>query len=475
MTTAANRRRNCDWPSTILKTTITPPLLSLLVLLASPVAAEPWRLQNQNVPEWLSLSGQQRYRVEVMDNTFRAVDPGFDQMTSSRLLLAAEAKGEHWFVGAELQDSRAWWHDDRTPVGTDDVNAGEFLQAYVGLRDKDVFVAGDELALYAGRMTLNMGASRIVARNGYRNTINGFAGVRLAWQGAGGSRVQAFYTLPMERLPDVTDRDALRDNEIENDQSTRDRVLWGIEAARLAVDDERLADLYLVGFKEDGRPSVPVRERDHLTLGGRFYDERGPWQWEIEAAWQWGSARGTILPEDTDKLDQEAWLLHLEVSHVFDGPAHLRLYAKYNYASGDSDPTDDKLERFDTLFAARRRDFGLLGLYGPFFFSNISSPAVGLKMQLAPSLKFETSYRPAWLAEKRDFFVGSGIRDRSGRSGDFIGHQFDARVDWELLPGQLTLMFGAAYLNKGEFLKDAPLAPDNGDTVYGVTQFILKF
>ncbi len=475
MNTAANPRRSCDWPKAARIISGTRYLCLTPLLLASMVTAEPWRLQDQGLPGWLKMWGEERYRLEVMDNSFRAVAPGFDQMATSRLLLAAEASGEHWFVGAELQDSRAWWHDDRSPLGTDDVNAGEFLQAYVGLRSRNALAAGDELALYAGRMTLNMGASRIVARNGYRNTINGFAGARVAWKGAGGSRVQAFYTLPLERLPDSTDREALLDNDVQNDKSTRDRVLWGVELSRYAIDEERLGDLYLVGFKEDDRPSVPARERDHLTLGGRFYDETGPWQGELELAYQWGDAATAPPGELPGSLDLEAWLLHLEVSHVFDGVSQLRLYAKYDFASGDSDPNDDKLERFDTLFAARRRDFGLLGLYGPFFFSNISSPAVGLKMSLAPYLKFETSYRPAWLAEKRDVFVGSGIRDREGRSGDFIGHQFDARFDWEVLPRQLTLMFGAAYLNKGEFLKDAPQAPDNGDTLYGVTQFILSF
>ena len=34
---------------------------------------------------------------------------------------------------------------------------------------------------------------------------------------------------------------------------------------------------------------------------------------------------------------------------------------------------------------------------------------------------------------------------------------------------------GVAYLNKGEFLKDAPRAPDNGDTIYGVSQLTLNF
>lgn len=474
MNTAANPRRSCDWPKVALIIQTSRLLCLLSALLASTVAAEPWRLQDQGVPGWLKVWGEERYRLEVMDNTFRAIDPGFDQMTTSRLLLAAEAGGEHFFVGAELQDSRAWWHDERSPLGTDDVNAGEFLQAYVGVRGKGVLADGDELAFYAGRMTINMGASRIVARNGYRNTINSFAGGRLAWKGAGGSQVQAFYTLPLERLPDNTDREALRDNDIENDKSTRDRVLWGVELSRYAIDDERLGDLYLVGFKEDDRPSLPALERDHLTVGGRFYDETGPWQGEMELAYQWGDAVA-LPPAAPGTRDLEAWLLHLEISHVFDGPRALRLYAKYDYASGDSDPTDGKLERFDSLFAARRRDFGPLGIYGPFFFSNISSPAMGLKMHLSPSLKFETSYRPAWLAEKRDVFVGSGIRDREGRSGDFLGHHFDARFDWEVIPRQLTLMFGVAWLNKGEFLKDAPEAPDNGDTVYGVTQFTLRF
>ena len=407
----------------------------------------------------------------MMDNTFRPVDPGFDQMTTSRFLLAAEATGKRWFAGAELQDSRAWWHDEKTPVGTADVNAGEFLQAFLGLRLKSVFAVDDELALQAGRMTLSMGNSRIVARNGYRNTINGFAGVRLAWRGAGGARLQAFYTQPLERLPDIRNREALRDNDVENDQSTNDRVLW----ARFPWAAEVAGDLYLVGFDETDRPSLPARKRQHYTVGGRLYDTTGIWQWELEAAWQWGESRATPLPEDTDDLDHRAALVHAEVSRSFDTSWSPRLILKYNYASGDSDPTDGKMERFDTLFAARRRDFGLLGIFGPLFYSNLHSPALGVIAKPTANLTLESFYRPAWLAEQRDIFIGGGLVDRTGGSGDFIGHQFDLRVDWDVLPRRLSLMFGIAYLDKGEFLKDAPRAPDNGDTIYGVSQFTLRF
>jgi hypothetical protein len=98
-----------------------------------------------------------------------------------------------------------------------------------------------------------------------------------------------------------------------------------------------------------------------------------------------------------------------------------------------------------------------------------------VKLEVAPRVALQSFYRPAWLAEQRDIFFGTFLVDPAGGSGDFLGHQFDLRVDWELIPGQLSLMFGAAYLAKGEFLKDAPRAPDNGDTVYGVSQFTLRF
>ena len=454
---------------------ISRPAAAVFYCLACSTQADPWRLQDQVDADWLTVSGEGRYRVEVMDDTFRPVDPGDDQMTTSRLLLAAEARGETFYTGFELQDSRAWWHDERTPVSTADVNAGEFLQAYVGARVEDLLSDGDELRLKAGRMDISMGNKRIVARNGYRNTINGFLGGQLDWRGAGGERIQAFYTRPLERLPDNRDRDALRDNEVENDQSTSGRVLWGLELSNYPLTDEARWDGYLVGFDESDRPSLPARKRDHLTLGGRLYDFTGPWQWEIEAAWQWGEARATPLASDTDDLDHRAGLLHAEVSYGFADSYATRLFLKYDYATGDSDPTDGKSERFDTLFAARSRDFGLLGIFGPLFYSNLNSPAVGVKMRPSNRVRLEAFYRPAWLAEKRSTMIGAPLVDRSGESGSFVGHQYHIRADWDVIPGQISLMAGAGYLDKGEFLQDAPRAPDNGDTVLGVAQVTLKF
>jgi hypothetical protein len=42
----------------------------------------------------------------------------------------------------------------------------------------DAFGTGTKLGLQAGRFTLNLGSRRLVAADDYRNTTNGYTGIR---------------------------------------------------------------------------------------------------------------------------------------------------------------------------------------------------------------------------------------------------------------------------------------------------------
>ena len=146
-----------------------------------------------------------------MDNTFRIVGPAQDELLVSRLLVHARATGERYYGGVELQDSRAWLHKDLTPVGTDDVNALEPLQLYAGYRT-------DKLDVQLGRMTMDVGSRRFVARNRTRNTLNGFTGINVRWTLPGRRGLQAFLTMPTARLPNNLERGKLRGNDFVLDQ-----------------------------------------------------------------------------------------------------------------------------------------------------------------------------------------------------------------------------------------------------------------
>ncbi|MDN5849734.1 MAG: alginate export family protein, partial [Nitrococcus sp.] len=152
-----------------------------------------------------------------------------------------------------------------------------------------------------------------------------------------------------------------------------------------------------------------------------------------------------------------------------------RFVLEYDYASGDEDPNDGENNRFDSLFGALRSDFGPTGIYLALTRSNISSPGARIQVEPSPNLDAFVGYRAVWLASDRDALPSAGVRDPSGGSGAFVGHQVEARVRATILPENLDLELGGAYLIDGRFLKDAPNAAGNGNTAYFYSQAILSF
>jgi hypothetical protein len=384
-------------------------------------------------PDRLSISGSFRLRYESMENTFRLVGPAQDELLLSRLLVHAQVNGERFYGGFELQDSRAWLEQDLTPVGTDDVNALEPLRAYVGYRNENVDIQ-------VGRVGL-----------------------------------QAFLTMPVARLPNNLELDRLRNNEFELDQEHWERILWGLHVADVRIGNQVHTEWYLYGIREKDRPSLPTRNRDFLTAGLRAQNSGDVWAYELETAFQHGKSRASLLPTDTTDLDHRAWFIHAEVSRKLQGSWKPRVIFRFDYASGDEDPDDGEFNRFDTLYGDRRWEFGPTGIYGALTRSNILSPGIALRSKPGPSTDFRIDYRPAWLASDRDFMPTAVLRDRDGNSGSFIGHQVDLRWRWWSASRDLTVDFTAAYLWKGEFLKNAPGAPTSSNTAYAYISTAMAF
>lgn len=438
-------------------------------------AAKPWRLHEAlAAPAWLEIGGTYRARYETLNAAFRAGASGSDQILVERLLFGVQANLDPFYVGVEIQDSRSQLDDAGTPLGTDDVNAAELLRAYLGVKRSDVFAVGDQLDLSAGRLTIDVGSRRLVARNKFRNTINAFTGVHALWQGSAGRRVQAFYTLPLQRRPNTRDR--LDDNDIANDRESFKVRFWGVDLIQKNLLSGVTGELYVFGLQEDDRADVPTTNRRLLTPGFRLFTvpAKGTWDFEIEAAVQGGESRSTTFSTNKTDLDHRAGFAHAHLARTLDAPWSPRFVLEYDFASGDEDPDDGENNRFDPLFGVRR-DLGPIGIYGPFSRSNLNSP--GARLQVKPSAKVKgfIGYRAVWLASDRDMLTKAGVRDPSGATGSFAGHQIEARVRTDILPGNLRLELGGAYLFEGEFLKKAPNAARDGDTAYFYTQATLSF
>ncbi len=427
------------------------------------------------LPDWLRFSGEMRTRVSGLSEQFRAQYSGSDQVFATRALLRTELDIYTLTLGGELQDSRHFFDDADSPLNTGMVNTWEPLQAYLRW-DVGAYLARPEhWSLTIGRQTLDLGSRRLVARNRFRNTINGFNGIKGEWRGQAGRELVGFYFLPVERRPG--DRESLNslDSQLD-DEDVRD-AFWGVSYRTPFNWLDAFVQGYFFGLDEEDRPGRPSRDRELFTTGVRVLRQPKPgaWDFDLESVWQFGASRSSRRVDDTQSLNHEAQFYHASLAYTLDMPWKPRLGLQYDYASGDRSATDSENNRFDTLFGARRFEHGPTGIYGAFARSNIQSPGYRVILNPAPGWEMMASHRFYWLASSTDAWTTSGLRDPSGEAGNSLGQQLEFRVRWDGAIEKLRLEAGVAWLFAGSFVESAPNRTTQGDSRFGYLQATLSF
>ncbi len=431
------------------------------------------------LPEWLTLNVEHRTRYETMDGCFRGGCRGGDQQIPLQTDVFLEARWNGFRLGGEFLDSREFGADQGSGINTNAVDDADFIQGYLAYSDQNINYSGLGGEIIAGRQTLNFGSRRLVARNVFRNTINSFTGARIHLTNYTGWRLNVFTAMPVLRLP--TEETQLLDNRQQWDEE--DTQTW-FSGAFLEVFDIAWninGELYLYHLDESDRPNNATRNRRYFTPGFRFYSKPSPgtFDFQTETIGQFGTVRGSSKETDGLNMDHAAWMQHVDAGFTLDHPWSPRLGFEWDYASGDKNPNDNHDQRFDTLYGARRFDFGPTGIYGAFARSNINSPGYRITVNPRSAVQLGLSHRAFWLASDTDAWTttGSGssaLRDKSGKTSNYVGQQLEltARYDFN---SSLNLETGWTHLFKGDFTKNAPNAPDGKDIDYFYVQSILRF
>jgi hypothetical protein len=436
-----------------------------------PESATAQETQHQSL--WLHVSGEHRNRYEYLWNQLRQAVPGNDAALSLRTTLLAELRYETVAAGVELADSRVYLTDDDTPLSTSHVNPVDVLQAYLSATVPDLLFDGSSLRLKVGRQTMDVGSRRFVARNRFRNTINSRTGLDLEWTGPGREIVRAFFTVPVERRVN-----SIRDNEPRLDIERTEAVFWGVFLRSRPWSGSVRGEFQLYGLHERDSEDFQTRNRSFVTPAFRFFRNPGAGSvdFEIESAIQAGTSRLTSLADDLADLQHLAFFLHASLGRTFAGKWQPRLILQYDYASGDEDPTDDSNGRFDTLFGARRFEYGPTGIYGAFARANVNSPGIRVALSPHSAVNGSLGYRTLWLAQARDAWTTKGVRDLEGSSDNFLGHQVEGRLRWWILPENMRFETGFAHLWLGQFPKSAPNGnPNQKNPVFLYAQLTVQF
>lgn len=435
-------------------------------------AANPAHGQAQQQAEGLSVTGSVRLRYETIEGQARAGFNSDDTLFNIRTQILAEYRGDDIRIGAELFDSRAYNANAGTPISTNEVNTFELVQAYVAGGITEPLGKGSKLTLTAGRMTLNLGSRRLVAADDYRNTTNGYTGIRADLSAKNGVKATLIYTLPQVRLPD--DPQGIRDNKVQVDRESFDLVLWGGLVSKAKLLGHAMGELSYFHLGERDSPGRPTRDRSLDTLGARLIADPRPgrFDFELEAIYQTGEVSASLAPAATTQ-NVSATFVHADIGYTFATAWKPRLSLEFDRASGDR--PGGRYGRFDTLFGMRRADLAPAGLYNAVGRANIVTP--GIRIEASPSKRVDwfAVYRPMWLASDTDSFSTTGVRDAAGRSGDFAGHQIEARLRYWLIPNRLRFEANGVLLAKGRFLREAPNAPPGRATRYGSLNLTASF
>ena len=437
---------------------------------------EPWRLQSAlGLPEWFVVHGSFDARFESLDKRLRAGESGSNQGLFTRTLLEMTVRDTFLEATAEIIDSRISGEPDDARTTTGQVNTAELLQGYVAGRFEDALAEGDQLRVQLGRHTMDIGSRRLAARNIYRNTINAFTGANAQWTSAGGAKVRAFYTFPVQRLPGNGDIPALRDGQVDFDEERTSIRFWGLHAAVPGAVAGGDFEAYLLGLDEADARELATSDRDLNTVGARWLRKpaEGEVHWELESAFQFGESAASRSA--TDSLDHQAYLHHATLGYTFPGEERVRVEGLFDIASGDRDPADGKNERFDSLFGVPRGEYGPTGLFREIARANVVSPGIRTVFDPYPRWNVMALLRFNYLASDRDAWTTTGIVDPSGNSGSHIGNLSEVRVRYQLVPDSVRLEFGAAYHSAGSFAKAAANANGGRDAVYGYVQTTFWF
>ena len=430
-----NRRLPSNFSKSFFK--LTAFLLAFISIQCSAIALaadnKPWRLQSLlGLPSGLSFWGEHRAHYESIDNQFRAGSVGSDQSLLLRTLLNAKWQASDRFkIHLEMIDSRVLLNDIGSRLSNNYINAAELLQGYIGWTEKNLFSEGSDSLLRMGRITLDIGSRRLIGRNGFRNAPQAYTGIDWKWTASDDTQVRAIFTLPITRQPS-TATELLSDKAVFDEESF-DEILWGAFLSTPYLGNGAMAELFFFGFNEDDSEDRQTRNRDIYTTGLRAYRkaQSGQFDFELETMFQLGTVRATALISDTRDLDHQAYFVHAEAGYTFPVMWRPRLLFEYDYASGDDDPNDGDSDGFDSLLGLNAGDWGPTNIYTAFVRSNLNSPGFRLKVRPAEKVTADFAYRAIWLDSATDAWQGaSGVRDRTGGSGKFLGHQLFLTAKW---------------------------------------------
>jgi hypothetical protein len=408
----------------------------------------PASLLNRQLPKWISFSWEERFRDEGYHNgSFKR--PNNDSYILLRSRLQMTLQPTAWLkLVTQLQDSRPFMQ--KPPWGPPNLNAWDLKLAYAEFGNPEK----QWISLRVGRQLMNYN-NTIIADSEWRNQARSYDAVvaNLHYDRYRLGLFAASVVVPLaEGISHHQEGNNIYgayggiDHLIPN-SVLEPFALWRVQPS--------------VAVEAEGK--VKTGKQDEWAYGFRF---KGVAIKNLDYSGEWIGELGH------DGLNNiKAWGTSFGAGYRIDPLwGKPRLFWQYDFASGDSNPTDGQHGTFDTMYPTAHDRFGITYQFG---WQNIISERVGITIEPRHRWNVTVQYLDFWLASATDALYNTSggviVRDTTGKSGTHIGQEADIYT-WYELNRHVNIGTGVGHIWGGEFLDKTTKAPS-----YNYPYFAINF
>jgi hypothetical protein len=385
---------------------------------------------SSHLPAWLNLSGEVRLRsAGVLGDFFRDSDDSY-LLTRTRINMKLTASSwlKFYFQGQDSHIVGASQTSSLPPLQQD---AMDLRLGFVELGD----VENKKFRMRLGRQELAFGEERLIGPANWLNTPRSFDAASMAIR-TDGFRVDVFAASVVK----------IHDGQF--NENTPGNHIYGLYSVFSKLVPKGSLEPYFFWRRQSGltTETKKVSISNFGTIGFRLLGKLPQYlDYNVEMAQQKGSL-------GTDNII--AWAGHWLIGHSFPAVRFTpHIFAEYNYASGDHNPTDGKRGTFDQLFPSAHDLYGLTDQVG---WKNIHHARGGLEIKARIKWSLAAKYNSYWLADAHDALYNSAstpiAKSITGGAGRFVGQELDFITSYKL-NSWTTFAGGFSHLFSGTFLK----------------------
>jgi len=382
------------------------------------------------LPNWVDFQAEERFRGEAYDNNnFKAgID---DSYLLNRFRFQVDLHAASWLrVTAQVQDARSGFQTP--PIGPPNTVRWDLKLAYaeIGAPDQHWF------SLRVGRQIINYN-NTIIANSEWRNQARSYDAAvlnlnakreHLGLFAASAVVPQAYGVSPHQEGNNIYGAYGRIDDLVPH-SNVEPFFLWRVQPAEVV----------------EAAVKKTTAKEDEKVLGVRF-------KAQAHTALDYG---GELILETGEVGSQpiQAWAGQAGAAYQFlDVASKPRVFAQYDYASGNSNPAQSKSHTtFDTIYPTAHDRLGIADLFG---WQNIESVRAGATVEPHRRLTVTVQGLDFWAADALDSIYnssGGAIVANKTNHGRHVGAEIDS-YSWYELNQHFNVGGGVAYFGGGQFL-----------------------